>query len=123
MADAIRFTLLSDEPNLEESDPLGFGQVAAKLAATMLGSRQATPFTLGIEGGWGSGKSSLMRQLAERLAPAAVSRGSDFGWSPDAIEAQAFAYLTARSLKGLPLTFPGTTGVKTPLTGGVLAKP
>jgi hypothetical protein len=67
MADAIRFTLLSDEPNLEESDPLGFGQVAAKLAATMLGSRQATPFTLGIEGGWGSGKSSLMRQLEREL--------------------------------------------------------
>jgi anhydro-N-acetylmuramic acid kinase len=41
----------------------------------------------------------------------------------DAIEAQAFAYLAVRSLKGLPLTFPGTTGVPRPLTGGVLAKP
>ncbi|MGL4263027.1 MAG: anhydro-N-acetylmuramic acid kinase, partial [Afipia sp.] len=41
----------------------------------------------------------------------------------DAIEAQAFGYMAVRSLKGLPLTFPGTTGVAAPLTGGVLAKP
>ena len=37
--------------------------------------------------------------------------------------AQAFAYLAVRSLNGLPLTFPGTTGVATPLTGGVLSRP
>jgi anhydro-N-acetylmuramic acid kinase len=44
------------------------------------------------------------------------------GWSADALEAQAFAYLAVRSLKGLPITFPTTTGVPYPLTGGVLAK-
>jgi anhydro-N-acetylmuramic acid kinase len=38
------------------------------------------------------------------------------------LEAQAFAYLAVRSLKGLPLTLPTTTGVPRPLTGGVLAK-
>jgi anhydro-N-acetylmuramic acid kinase len=64
-----------------------------------------------------------MRMLAERLAPAAVSTASDVGWSADALEAQAFAYLAVRSLRELPLTFPGTTGVAHPLTGGVLAKP
>ncbi|SCA58066.1 Anhydro-N-acetylmuramic acid kinase [Candidatus Terasakiella magnetica] len=42
------------------------------------------------------------------------------GWNGDAIEAQAFAYLAARSVKGLPITFSGTTGVKEPMTGGVL---
>lgn len=40
------------------------------------------------------------------------------GWRGDAIEAEAFAYLAARTLKGLPLSFPGTTGVAEPLTGG-----
>ena len=29
----------------------------------------------------------------------------------DAVEAEAWAYLAVRSLKGLPITFPGTTGV------------
>jgi anhydro-N-acetylmuramic acid kinase len=41
----------------------------------------------------------------------------------DALEAQAFAYLAVRTLKGLPITFPGTTGVKRPMAGGVVAKP
>jgi anhydro-N-acetylmuramic acid kinase len=45
------------------------------------------------------------------------------GWSAEFLEAQAFAYLAVRSLKGLPLTFPGTTGVPAPTTGGVLARP
>jgi anhydro-N-acetylmuramic acid kinase len=64
-----------------------------------------------------------MRMLSERLGSAKVLRGSDLGWSGDAIEAQAFAYLAVRSLKGLPLTYPGTTGISESLTGGVLAKP
>ncbi len=38
----------------------------------------------------------------------------------DALEAQAFAYLAVRSLDGLPLSFPGTTGVKAPMPGGRL---
>ena len=41
----------------------------------------------------------------------------------DAMEAEAWAYLAVRSLKGLALTYPGTTGVAQPMTGGVLAKP
>jgi anhydro-N-acetylmuramic acid kinase len=39
------------------------------------------------------------------------------------MEAQAFAYLAVRCLEGLPITFPTTTGVSAPLTGGVLATP
>jgi anhydro-N-acetylmuramic acid kinase len=45
------------------------------------------------------------------------------GWSADALEAQAFAYLAVRTLRGLPITFPGTTGVARPMTGGVVAQP
>jgi anhydro-N-acetylmuramic acid kinase len=63
-----------------------------------------------------------MRMLREQLAPAHVDTAGDVGWSADALEAQAFAYLAVRSLKGLPITFPATTGVPYPLTGGVLAK-
>lgn len=73
--------------------------------------------------GGGANNPMLMAMLADRLAPASVVRGSDLGWMGDAIEAQAFAYLAVRNLKDLPLTFPGTTGVPRPLTGGVLAKP
>jgi anhydro-N-acetylmuramic acid kinase len=42
------------------------------------------------------------------------------GWDGDAIEAQAFAYLAVRKLKNLPTSFPETTGVAAPTTGGIL---
>ena len=44
-------------------------------------------------------------------------------WDGDLIEAQAFAYMAVRAMTGLPLSFPGTTGVQEPLTGGVLHRP
>lgn len=52
-----------------------------------------------------------------------VHVAEDFGYQSGYIEAEAFAYLAVRHLKGEPLTFPGTTGVAEPLPGGVLAKP
>ena len=73
--------------------------------------------------GGGANNPTLMQMLSERLAPMPVVTGHDLGWQGDAIEAQAFAYLAVRSLKGLPLTCPGTTGVSAPLSGGVLARP
>jgi anhydro-N-acetylmuramic acid kinase len=39
------------------------------------------------------------------------------------LEAQAFAFMAVRGLRGLPITFPTTTGVPRPLPGGVLARP
>lgn len=72
--------------------------------------------------GGGANNPTLMRLLGEKLRPAIVTRGDDLGWSGDAVEAQAFAYMAVRSLKGLPLTYPGTTGVRIPMTGGVVAK-
>ena len=74
-----------------------------------------------IVAGGGARNPTLLRMLQERLAPARVETAAGVGWSADALEAQAFAYLAVRSLRGLPLTFPGTTGVPQPLTGGVLA--
>ncbi|TCS62162.1 anhydro-N-acetylmuramic acid kinase [Varunaivibrio sulfuroxidans] len=45
------------------------------------------------------------------------------GWDGDALEAQAFAFLAQRSLRKLALSVPGTTGVATPLSGGVYHQP
>ena len=64
-----------------------------------------------------------MRMLRERLAPATVETADQAGWTADAIEAQAFAFMAVRSLRGLPLTFPTTTGVPEPMSGGVLVRP
>ncbi len=64
----------------------------------------------------------LMAEFQKRLSGEVLS-ANDLGWSSDYMEAEAFAYLAVRSIRGLPLTFPGTTGVGAPLTGGVLHKP
>ena len=72
--------------------------------------------------GGGTRNPTLMRMLAQRLAPVSIETAGAVGWSADALEAQAFAYLAVRTLKGLPLTFPTTTGVPRPLTGGVLVR-
>ena len=75
-----------------------------------------------VVAGGGASNPVLMRMLAEG-AGMPVKSAADLGWSPDFIEAEAFAYLAARSVRGLPLTFPGTTGVQKPMTGGVRADP
>jgi anhydro-N-acetylmuramic acid kinase len=82
----------------------------------------ATPKAWIVAGG-GARNRTLMRMLAERLAPASVETADDAGWSADALEAQAFAFLAVRSLKQKPLTFPATTGVPQPMTGGVVEMP
>lgn len=76
-----------------------------------------------IVGGGGARNRTLMRMLAERLAPASVETADQVGWSADALEAQAFAYLAVRTINGLPLTFPTTTGAPRPMPGGVIVNP
>ena len=56
----------------------------------------------------------LLAPLGEQVQPA-----EHFGLNGDAIEAEAFAYLAVRSLLKLPLSFPSTTRVPQPMTGGV----
>jgi anhydro-N-acetylmuramic acid kinase len=69
--------------------------------------------------GGGRRNPALMRALAGALE-APVRPVEVAGWNGDALEAQAFGFLAARVAKGLPLTFPGTTGVPAPLPGGRL---
>ena len=76
-----------------------------------------------IVAGGGARNPTLLRMLAERLAPAHVESADAAGWSVDSLEAQGIAYLAVRNLRKLPITFPGTTGVGEPRTGGVLANP
>lgn len=61
----------------------------------------------------------LMAMLNKRLQ-GGVLPAEDLGWRGDDIEAEAFAYLAVRSLRGKPLSLPGTTGVPKPMPGGQL---
>jgi len=64
----------------------------------------------------------LMEELRRRLT-GTVETAEGAGWRGDFLEAEAFAYLAARSVKGLPLTLPSTTGVPYPMPGGKLHGP
>ena len=70
---------------------------------------------------WGRRNRTLMSMIAERVE-GAVAPAEAVGFDGDAVEAEAWAYLAVRSRLGLPITFPGTTGVAGSLTGGVLAR-
>jgi anhydro-N-acetylmuramic acid kinase len=70
--------------------------------------------------GGGARNGELLRLLAYHTR-AEVRTGGEIGWSSDFLEAQAFAFLAVRSLRALPLTFPSTTGVREPTTGGIVA--
>ena len=73
--------------------------------------------------GGGARNLTMLRMLRERLAPAIVEAADTLGWASDSIEAQAFGFLAARGLKGLPLSYPATTGVPMPMTGGIISRP
>lgn len=72
--------------------------------------------------GGGRKNKTLMRMLAERVENAVVPAEA-VGLGGDSIEAEAWGYLAVRSLRGLPLTYPRTTGVPEPICGGRLSKP
>ena len=72
--------------------------------------------------GGGRRNPALMEAIARRVG-APVRAVEDVGWNGDALEAQAFAYLAVRSVLGLPLSLPTTTGVSEPTCGGRLFRP
>jgi anhydro-N-acetylmuramic acid kinase len=72
--------------------------------------------------GGGRHNATLMRMLAETVC-VPVEPIEAIGADGDALEAQAFAFLAARTVRGLPVSFPTTTGVAEPLCGGVLVHP
>jgi anhydro-N-acetylmuramic acid kinase len=72
--------------------------------------------------GGGRRNKTLMAMLAG-LVEAAVVPAEAAGLNGDSLEAEAWAYLAVRSLKNLPITYPGTTGVPAPQKGGIVVKP
>ena len=81
----------------------------------------ATPTEVIVCGG-GRHNPEIMKALAARL-PCPVKTAEDRGWRGDSIEAEAFAYLAARTARGLPISFPKTTGAPAPMTGGRIVQP
>jgi anhydro-N-acetylmuramic acid kinase len=93
----------------------------AETVALALGQLPARPRRLLVVGG-GRHNPTMLRMIGERtgLVPEPAEA---LGWHGDAVEAEGFAYMAVRRLKGLPISFPGTTGVRAPTVGGVVFRP
>ncbi len=108
-------------PTNKLSDADGAATLAAFTAESIAMSKNFLPKSplLWLVTGGGRHNDAILRDLRIRLGEN-VQTVEEVGWKGDAIEAQAFAYLAVRSVLGLPLSFPSTTGVRSPVSGGKL---
>ncbi len=107
----------------------GRGLSAADGAATLTAFTAATvaealrhlparPVRLLVAGG-GRHNPTMLAMIAARTG-LVVEPTDVLGWNGDALEAEGFAYMAVRTLKGLAISFPGTTGVPVAMAGGVV---
>lgn len=101
------------------STPDGAATLLALTAASVARAEELFPDApvCWIVCGGGRHNQTLLRALAECVS-GSVKTAEDVGWDGDALEAEAFAYLAVRSLRGLSLSLPSTTGCSAPVTGG-----
>lgn len=120
---------------IPELDALSIEDACATLEAftadTIVNSCLALPIELPRQwvlagGGW---KNPVIQQefenrLTQKLGKdVQIFTADEIGWNSQAMEAQTFAYLAVCSLQNKPLSFPGTTGVAKPMSGGRLHIP
>jgi anhydro-N-acetylmuramic acid kinase len=109
-----------DELKLEDAAAtlVAFTAEAVKLGFQKL---ETSPESVIVCGG-GRHNPEIMKALRDRLK-AQVLTAEDVGWRGDSIEAEAFAYLAARTARDLPISFSKTTGAPSPMKGGRIVRP
>tara|TARA_Y100000590_G_scaffold162305_1_gene186047 strand:+ start:467 stop:1579 length:1113 start_codon:yes stop_codon:yes gene_type:complete len=70
----------------------------------------------------GGRKNKFLIKTLEKKIKFPLKLIDEYKINGDFVESQAFAYLAIRSYLNLPISFPETTNVKKPCTGGVLVK-
>ena len=119
-ADRYDFDVLSDMRDMSLED--GAATLASFCAQSIARDMKSfNPDTIIVCGG-GRHNPAIMGML-DMHTDGKVLSAEAVGWDGDALEAQAFAYLAVRTLRGLPISFPATTGVSHALKGGVVARP
>ncbi len=114
--------LLDAVAALPDADALAtLTAVSAGAVARGIPHLPARPERVLVTGG-GRKNATLMRMLTEALG-CELAAVEDVGLDGDALEAQAFAYLAVRVMRGLPTSAPGTTGVAAAVGGGRRSRP
>ena len=119
--DRLDFAAALAASGLEElSPPDGAATLVAFTAAAVAAAPLPAPPRRWLVTGGGRHNPAIMDALRGRLG-APVDPVEALGWDGDALEAQCFGFLAARTHAGLPISFPGTTGAPCPVTGGRMA--
>jgi anhydro-N-acetylmuramic acid kinase len=140
--DEARLARLLDHPYLARAYPksldrFDFSAAMAEGCGDADGAALLTAFTAGAVGrgldllprrparlvvcGGGRHNPAIMEALRTRARVEPLPAEAA-GWRGDAIEAECFAFLAVRVARRLPISFPTTTGVPTPMTGGRIAR-
>jgi len=119
-ADRYDFNVLGELSDVDFYD--GAATLAAFTAQSIAQDLNVfAPETVVICGG--GRKNPVIMDMLDMHVNATPVSAEYIGWNGDMLEAQAFAYLAVRTLKGLPITFPETTGAPKPMTGGRVVYP
>ena len=98
------------------------GTIIAGGLFSLLSNKTDKLFKVLVSGG-GRKNKSLVQNINSRISKNLVIETiDDFGVDGDYVESQAFAFLAIRSFLKLPISFPDTTGCKSPTTGGDIVK-
>lgn len=108
--------------SLEDGAATATAFVAQSIAYSLLMYLPEVPKIVIVCGG-GAKNPTLMRFLRQRLPDMVVKTASEEGFNTNALESQAVAYLAVRRLYHLPISFPSTTGVPEPMSGGEICEP
>ncbi len=100
----------------------GAATLVAFTAAAVAAAPLPEPPLRWLVAGGGRHNLAIMAALRSRLSNP-VEPVEAVGWNGDGLEAQCFGFLAARTRGMLPISFPGTTGVLAPSTGGRIAAP
>ena len=124
-ADRYDFDVLADMQGLSLED--GAATLAQFCVQALVRNMQDFTPDMMIVCGGGRHNPAIMQGLSRQILSGQIGTeiidSDDIGCDGDALEAQAFAFMAVRSLRGLPISFKGTTGISRDMTGGVVAYP
>ena len=117
------FDVLGDAvANLSDADAAAtLVACSAGAVARGLAHLPSAPHEILVTGG--GRKNATMMAMLEAATGCVIRSVDDTGLDGDSLEAQAFAYLAVRVIRGLPTSAPGTTGVAAPVGGAQRSMP
>ena len=115
-------SLFDSVSELSDADAAATLTAAAAAAVARGAEHFPTPVSRLLVTGGGRHNGTLMSELTARLGTD-VAAIEDAGLDGDMLEAQAFAFLAVRVMRGLPTSGPSTTGVAGLVGGGQISRP